>query len=132
MIDRRDLLKIGVAAPIALGLPAALRAAGADVELWVSDNRYRVFGLAAPGAGSRLVTDGDVTPLWTGTLDDAWRQRGCIVAGATGSDVLFVLEQLAWSRGRRVVDRVQIAPAVAGRPALLHWRIAPSHPSTKA
>lgn len=131
MIDRRDLLKIGAVTPIALGFPAALRAATLGVSLWVRDDR---FDAARPHAAPRsaVLTDGDVTPLWTGTLDDAWRRRGFIVAGITGSDALFVLEQLAWHRGRRVVERSEIAPAKDGKPALIRWIIAPTHPSVTA
>jgi hypothetical protein len=132
MIDRRDLLKSGVAASLALGVPTALRAATRGVSLWVSDGRFQ--STVRPIAAPRVValTDGDVTPLWTGTLDDAWRGRGFIVAGATGSDALFVLEQLAWHHGRRVVERSEIAPREGLRPALVRWLIAPVHPSVVA
>lgn len=128
MIDRRDLLKIGAVTPLALGFPAALRAATAGVSLWVRDDRFDASPLPH---GIRLI-GGDVTPLWTGTLDEAWRGRGFVVAGTTGSDALFVLEQLAWSRGRRVIDRSEVAPATNDRPALLRWTIAPTHPSVTA
>jgi hypothetical protein len=132
MIDRRAMLKIGAVTPLALGFPAALNAATRRIDLWVSDARFASApaGVALP----RTITlaDGDVTPLWTGTLDEAWRGRGFVVAGTSGSDTLFVLEQLAWSRGRRVVERSEIAPRGDGRPALVRWLIAPVHPSAKA
>lgn len=131
MIDRRDLLKIGVAAPVALGLPAAVRAATQGVDLWVEDDRYGAARLSYPLPRTVTVVDGDVTPLWTRTLDGAWREPGLVLAGTTGSDVLFVLEQLAWSRGRRVVERTLVSPRTPFRPALVRWRIAPSHPSMK-
>jgi hypothetical protein len=131
MMDRRDLLKIGVVTPLALGFPAALRAATTGVSLWVQDDRFEaVKSKALPR--SATLTDGDVTPLWTGTLDEAWRKRGFVVAGVTGSDTLFVLEQLAWARGRRVIERSEVAPAKDGRPALIRWIIAPTHPSMMA
>jgi hypothetical protein len=132
MIGRRDMLKLGAATPLALGFPAALNAATARIDLWVSDARFA--RPAPPVVLPRTVTlaDGDVTPLWTGTLDDAWRRPGFVVAGTSGSDTLFVLEQLAWSRGRRVVERREIMPRGAGRPALVRWLIAPVHPSAKA
>jgi len=129
MMNRRHLLKIGAAAPLALGFPAALRAAGKGVALWVSDARY---GQLAPSLRAATLHYGDVTPLWIGTLDKAWRGRGFLVAGTTGSDALFVLEQLAWGRGRRVVERETVAPAANGRPALVRWVIAPVHPSVMA
>jgi hypothetical protein len=132
MIDRRDVLKTGAAASLALGVPTALRAAPRGVSLWVSDPRFElgVQPIAAPHAVA--LADGDVTPLWTRTLDDAWRGRGFVVAGATGSDALFVLEQLAWHRGRRVTERSEIQPGEGRRPALVRWLIAPVHPSVTA
>jgi len=131
MIERRDLLKLGAAAPLALGFPAPLLARTADAVLWVRDSRFGTTGaglLPIP----EVVTDGDATALWTGTLDAAWRKRGFTVAGVTGTDTLFVLEHLAWSRGRRVTQRQEIAPAAEGRPALVQWVIEPVHPSVKA
>ena len=127
MIDRRDLLKIGAVAPLALGLPTALHAATQGVALWVTDDRFAGPGVAMPR--TVRLADGDVTPLWVATLDDAWRGRGFVVAGTTGEDSLFVIEQLAWHRGRRVVDRAEIAPRTADRPALVRWRIVPAHRS---
>jgi len=132
MIDRRDLLKIGAVAPIALGMPAALRAATAGVSLWVSDTRFRQIRPLVLAPGTVALDGGDVTSLWTGTLDDAWRKRGFLVAGTTGSDALFVLEQLAWHRGRRVVERREVAPQDGTRPALVRWLIAPVHASVVA
>ena len=129
MMDRRDLLKIGAVTPLALGFPAALRAATTGVSLWVQDDRFEATTFAPRSA---TLADGDVTRLWTGTLDDAWRKRGFVVAGVTGSDALFVLEQLAWSRGRRVIERSEVAPARDGKPALIRWIIAPTHPSVTA
>jgi hypothetical protein len=133
MMDRRDLLKIGVVTPLALGFPAALRAATTGITLWVQDDRFDIGNTAAAVLSrSTMLSGGDVTPLWTGTLDDAWRKRGFAVAGLTGSDSLFVLEQLAWSRGRRVIERSEVAPAKDGKPALIRWIIAPVHASVTA
>jgi hypothetical protein len=131
MIDRRDMLKIGAATPLVLGFAAPLRAAAASVALWVRDDRFAAASTVAMPQTVHLA-DGDVTALWTGTLDDAWRKRGFVVAGETGSDALFVIEQLAWSRGRRVVERREIAPRTADRPALVRWLIAPAHASVQA
>jgi hypothetical protein len=132
MMDRRDLLKIGVVTPLALGFPAALRAATTGIALWVQDDRFDVGTVSAALSRSAMLSSGDVTPLWTGMLDDAWRKRGFAVAGLTGSDALFVLEQLAWSRGRRVIERSEVAPAQDGKPALVRWIIAPVHASVTA
>ena len=132
MIDRRDWLKIGATTSLALGIPAALRAGAPSLDLWVRDVRFAMPGEAATRAGATRQIDGDVTALWTGTLDSAWNKRGFVVAGMTGSDALFVLEQLAWSRGRRVVEKRQIAAVTADQPALFYWRIEPVHPSMTA
>jgi hypothetical protein len=132
MIDRRDLLKIGAATPLALGFPAALSAATKRIDLWVKDARFDQPTSSIVLPRTIVLVDGDVTPLWTATLDDAWRRPGFVVAGTSGSDTLFVLEQLAWSRGRRVVERREIAPRADGRPALVRWLIAPVHPSARA
>ncbi len=130
MIERRELLKLGAVTPIALGFPAALRAATGAVDLWVGDDRY---ALAAPdNQPAAALPGGDVTALWTGTLDAAWRKRGFVVAGLTGADALFVLEQLSWQHGRRVVERAVMAPASKLRPALVRWIIAPTHTSVTA
>lgn len=132
MIERRDLLKLGVAAPLALGFPAALLARTAGVAMWVRDTRFGMTGAGLIPAANEHLVDGDVTGLWTGSLDAAWRKRGFVVAGVTGSDALFVLEHLAWSRGRRVTQRQEIAPAQGNLPALVQWTIEPTHPSMKA
>ena len=132
MIDRRDVLKTGAAATLVLGVPTALRAAPRGVSLWVSDARFQQTVQPIATAQTVALADGDVTPLWTGMLDNAWRGRGFVVAGATGSDALFVLEQLAWHRGRRVTLRSEIAPGEGRRPALVRWLIAPVHPSVTA
>ncbi len=131
MIQRRDMLKLGAVTPVALGFPVALRAATGAVDLWVGDDR---FAFAAPAIQPAAVTllGGDVTALWTGTLDAAWRKRGFVVAGLTGADALFVLEQLAWQHGRRAVERSVMLPASHGCPALVRWIIAPTHASVTA
>lgn len=125
MIDRRDLLKAGAGAPLALAIPTVLHAATRSVALWVTDDRFD--GHATAMSRTVRLADGDVTPLWVGTLDDAWRGRGFVVAGLTGEDSLFVIEQLAWHRGRRVVERLDVIARTADRPALVRWRVAPVH-----
>jgi hypothetical protein len=128
MIERRDVLKLGAAASLTIGLSAPLMARTQGAAMWVRDMRYGRTGAGVSTAPEHVI-NGDVTALWTGALDDAWRGRGFVVAGVTGSDALFVLEQLAWSRGRRVTQRQQIAPAGDGLPALVQWAIEPVHPS---
>ncbi len=136
MINRRDVIRIGAATPLVLGLPQLARATTSHPsDLWVRDSRFaNTRDALAPARATRIVTiDGDVTTLWRDTLDALWRQRGTVLAGVTGGDALFVLEHLAWGRGRRVTERIELAPAgEASRTALFYWRIVPSHASTRA
>ena len=69
-----------------------------------------------------------MTPLWFDVLDPRWRLPGFVLAGYTGPDVLFVLERLAWDRGRRVTVRQMLALHADSMP-LTFWVIAPVHPS---
>ncbi|MFO7286634.1 MAG: twin-arginine translocation signal domain-containing protein [Gammaproteobacteria bacterium] len=131
MISRRALLKWGAAAAAAPVVVNASRLGplveGADALL--IDTRY-VRELVDRVYASRIhACDGDVTRVWFETLDPAWRKPGFVVAGITGDDVLFVLERLAWDRGRRVVARNDLAPRGADGRSVASWIIAPVHPS---
>ncbi|HWJ68878.1 MAG TPA: hypothetical protein VNS79_02360 [Sphingobium sp.] len=129
MIDRRDMLKMGAAAPLLMSFPARAMIAPAQPQALVVDRRFDVSLAGLLRDLPRLVTDGDVTRLWVETLDPAWRKPGFALEGVTGEDVLFILEHFAWDRGRRVVHRQEVAPRSASRPALIHWAIAPVHPA---
>jgi len=132
MISRRALLKWSAAA--AAAAPAAVNASrletfapGADALL--IDTRYVREPRAWTDAPRIYTFGGDVTRVWFEALDPVWRKPGFVVAGITGDDVLFVLEQLAWDRGRRVVSRRELAPRGADGRAVASWIIAPVHPS---
>lgn len=129
MIDRRDMLKLGASAPLLLSIPARAMAAPSRPEALVVDRRFDIATTGLLRDLPRLATDGDVTRLWVDTLDPAWRKPGFALEGVTGEDVLFILEHFAWDRGRRVTHRREVAPRAAGRPALVHWAIAPVHPT---
>lgn len=135
LLNRRDLLKAGLALP-ALGLAFAADAAtedakaagiggGAEIDAFVVDRRHWPADKPLPHEATLYVVEGDMTNLWYDTLDLRWRQPGFVVAGRTGPDALFVLEQLAWSRGRRVTFRREEGEVV-------HWVISPVHPSLRA
>lgn len=128
MILRRTILKLGMMLPAALGLPAGARAEASDFDALVVDHRFSLLE-PMPDATQLFTVAGDVTTLWYETLDPHWRQPGFVVAGYTGTDILFVLEHLAWDRGRRVVERRMIENGGDGRPPLVYWVIAPVHPS---
>lgn len=136
MIDRRELLKWGVVAPVLAGAPhAAMAAMPRGVDALVVDSRLgEAARLSGPSAPRTYVIDGDVTALWYHTLDGIWRRPGFVLAGITGTDALFVLERLAVDRGRRVISRKELpAPGAAPGAAIpaASWVIAPVHPSVK-
>lgn len=116
MANRRDVLRCAAltALPLTLGLanlaeagiPA--RGSGSGVGTVVVDSRFapaRDLGaqLARAGAQVHALADADVTAVWRDTLAPAWSRGPVAVAGLTTSSSLFVLEQLAWPHGLRVV-----------------------------
>lgn len=131
MIERRTLLKMGLIAPVALSLPVGAFAASDDVDAWIVDRRYFPVEQIGSTSAPVHVVDGDVTALWYHTLDPRWRKPGFVLAGFTGTDVLFVLEHLAWDRGRRVIERQRMRSAARIAVPLIRWVIAPVHPSVR-
>ncbi|MBO9518727.1 MAG: hypothetical protein J7493_11730 [Porphyrobacter sp.] len=130
MIDRRDMLKWGAAAPIlASGPYSALAAVPEGLDALVVDTRFADAELTGLAARRTFAIDGDVTALWYNTLDTLWRKPGFVLGGITGTDALFVLERLALDCGRRVVNRTELRPAAASGVAAISWVIAPVHPS---
>lgn len=114
---RGGALGLGLsAAPVRAALPA-----DGAVDVWLIDSRLGVI----PPAGPTLAFDGDITPLWFTRIDPRWRQRGFVLGGITRANTLFVLEQLARTRGRSVVARRNLAAGA------VQWIIAPTHPSAK-
>lgn len=118
MADRRDFLRYAVvsAVPLATGLPLDGMGAepGALVRIAVIDARHPeslAFGasLAEQGATVHAMADGDVTDLWRNVLEPAWARGREPVAGLTRAPALFVLEQLAWTHGLRVVHHAEHA-----------------------
>ncbi|MBX5462648.1 MAG: hypothetical protein IRZ28_16355 [Steroidobacteraceae bacterium] len=49
------------------------------------------------------MADADITQVWLHQIGPAWRERPVPIAGLTARSALFCLEQLALSRGLRVV-----------------------------
>jgi len=133
---RREVLKLGAMAAGVAMLPAAAdaaaeaaaRSAVEHLEGFVVDDRFpHSLSLAEAMPGLRHRVDGDVTALWYDHLDAVWRRPIGRLEGATGEDVLFVLERLAWDRGRRVIDR-RVEIGAEGRP-LVRWTIASIAPN---
>lgn len=143
IIERRDLLKWGMVAPaIAAGATSLTTAAMAKnpgalgLDALVLDTRLGEQGIGAQELSTQAGLPihrfkGDVTTLWTDLLDQQWRKKGFVLGGITGRDALFVLEHLAWDRGRRVAFRRELSiHGQDGFPAI-SWIIAPHHPSMK-
>lgn len=127
-ITRRTVLQAAVAAPFAVGAVGAAAAgmpAAAAIDAFVVDRRFWPVGKALPENTELHFVDGDVTALWYDKLDVRWREPGHVLAGRTGEDVLFVLEQLAFGRGRRVTTRL-------AKDGIVSWVISPVHASVRA
>ena len=126
MADRREFLRYAMvsAVPLATGLSleAAAQSALSPIRRIVIDARHvecLAFGasLAEEGATIHALPDGDVTNLWLTVIQPLWARTPEPVAGLTRSPALFVLEQLAWPHGLRVVHHAEhavspVAPAI--------------------
>lgn len=134
MINRRTLLKWSAAAAASLPIAAQANIFGRlpeGVDAVLLDRRYARQSLAEAFVPRVYTFEGDVTHVWFETLDPIWRKPGFVLAGVTGQDALFVLEHLAWDRGRRVLDRRELPILGADGHAVQSWVIAPVHPSVK-
>lgn len=133
MIARRDLIKWGVVAPALVAGPQAVLAQVPEgLDALVLDRRHLAAEQAGFAAPQVYPIDGDVTALWYEVLDRVWRKPGFVLGGVTGRDALFVLETLAFDRGRKVVTRTALPPADGQAEGPVAWIIAPVHPSVKA
>jgi hypothetical protein len=107
MINRREFVG-GAVLAVSLGQAVPAQARSSDIEWVIGDERHpeaRLFaaGVGRQGARPLSIIDGDVTALWLDHLSKSWSQRPAAVAGLTRPEALFVLEQLAFSHGLRVV-----------------------------
>ena len=126
---RRAVLQAAVAFPGVFAVPAGFAAAASGVlatpafvsstiDAFVVDRRFWPAGKALPEGMELHFVDGNANILWYDQLDVRWRQSGYVLAGRSGEDVLFVLEQLAFGRGRRVTTR-------QAKDGIVSWVIAP-------
>lgn len=131
MMTRRDVVKWAGVMP-GLAVPGVAKAAGGApaIDLLLLDERFAAHLPQGDTPAARFT--GDVTRLWTGQLEAAFRGRGFVLGGITGSDALFVLEVLANHHGRRVTSRQPLGTADARGVFPVRWVIAPHHPSTLA
>jgi hypothetical protein len=115
MTNRRELLKVGLAAS---ALPIAMHAelaTGADpastVPLYkvLYDTRFPAsvaFARRAAAGGLDVqAMAGDMTRFWYDDLYHRWQRGPVAIAGLTAHGALFCLEQLAWDQRMRVVFR---------------------------
>ena len=133
MISRRDVIKWGaVGTAVATSTGAAFARGAEGLDAFLVDERFAADMPAGETAARVLRFKGDVTKVWFETLDPAWRGRGFVLGGITGSDTLFVLENLARQQGRRVVSQTVLGEKDARGVAPVSWIIAPVHPSVTA
>lgn len=133
--SRRGLIKWGAIAPALAGASHMAFAKAAPkigaLDAMLVDTRFADLASFEPNAPKVLQFTGDVTRIWYHELDARWRARGFTLGGITGSDALFVLENLAQQQGRRVVHRQELAPKDARGIAPVSWVIAPFHRSVQ-
>lgn len=99
----------------------------------IYDTRHgesRSFG----GRASRLglpthAIEGDITNLWQTTLQALWKQTPATTAGLTERPALFLLEQLGWDHGLRVVYHAE--HGVSGPGDAEHRILRSAHPGLK-
>ncbi len=77
----------------------------------IYDSRHgeaRSFGDRAGRVGlPTYAIEGDITGLWQTELRALWKQAPVTIAGLTERPALFLLEQLGWDHGLRVVYQAE-------------------------
>jgi hypothetical protein len=73
------------------------------VDARYSQSRSVATRVSRAGAAVYALADGDITQIWLERIGPAWQRGPAVVAGLTARPALFCLEQLALSRGMRVV-----------------------------
>lgn len=141
MMLRRDFLHLGLGSGAAALLPLPLQADSRTASAaglpplfrLLHDSRVphsRVLAAALwqglPATAARSVPEqalaGDVTRFWADELYPQWQKAPLALAGCTGQDQLFCLEQLARDHRLRVLWRA--GHAGASPVALVSWLIA--------
>lgn len=88
--------------------------------------RLRAAQWDAPIAGTQ---DGDITDLWQNYLSVAWKSKPAALAGLTERPALFLLEQLGWQHGMRVLFLAEHEASGQGR--WMHRIVRSSMPALK-
>jgi hypothetical protein len=85
----------------------------------IFDSRHRggrAFGLRAEQLGVPVrAIQGDITDLWLDELEGRWKSSHVAIAGLTERPALFMLEQLGWDYGLRVVYQAEHEANAEGR-----------------
>jgi hypothetical protein len=134
MLPRRHFLQVGLTAiaaiPVLGGLVRPARAGGSatadraaaalPLHVVIFDEQIPqsvAFAQAAAARGARIAgfRGGDATPIWYHDIDLAWRERPVAIAGLTRHGPMFVFEQMAVTRGLRVVARAEHRARAEGR-----------------
>jgi hypothetical protein len=122
--NRRQFLQTAAAlsaAPLAGRVAFAEGRESAALDAVVIDTRHapaRDFGARAGLLGAPLRNiSGDITDLWQHELLARWKAAPACIAGLTERPALFLLEQLAWEHGLRVVFEAEHEPDAQGRAA---------------
>jgi hypothetical protein len=121
MTDRRKFLKSAAAlsaTPLAGRAAFAGPSGLASFDAVVYDSRHAAsleFAARAEQAGlpARGMA-GDITRLWQSELLGQWRRQPGAIAGLTERPALFLLEQLGWEHGLRVVFQAEHEPTGQG------------------
>jgi len=137
MPSRRTLLQTAVAiagSPLAPGVIYA-GSARATAQMGVLyDHRHRearAFRLRAAVLNAPVhgTEDGDITDLWQHYFSVAWKDEPMPLAGLTERPALFMLEQLGFQHGMRVVFQGEHEPD--GQGAWTHTIVRSSRPALK-
>ena len=99
----------------------------------IYDSRHgesRSFGGRARHLGlSTHTIEGDITGLWQTELRALWTEAPVIIAGLTERPALFLLEQLGWDHGLRVVYQAEHGVRAAG--GAEHRIVRSAHPGLR-
>lgn len=115
MPNRRTILQSAVAlagSPLAPGIAYADSAGRAAQMGVLYDHRHRearAFRLRAAQLNAPVhgTENGDITDLWQHYFSVAWKDRPMPLAGLTERPALFMLEQLGFGHGMRVVFQAE-------------------------
>lgn len=136
MPTRRTILQSAAvlsATSVAPGVVLADAAARFEPIGVVYDSHHaesQAFGARASHLGCRThAIEGDITDLWQAELKTLWGRAPAAIAGLTERPALFLLEQLGWDYGLRVVYQAEHESTASG--SAFHAIVRSAHPGLK-